>query len=91
MEHRLPLFGKLKILKAEDLIQYNRLKFAAAFFAKKLPNKFNSFFHVLHSNRRSSGSLKVPSIRKEKHRNMPEYQIASQWNAANKSHTTSNI
>ena len=49
--HTDPIFGKLNILKFDDLVDSKIYEFVSKFFLNKLPSTFNDIFIPLSSNR----------------------------------------
>ena len=58
--HTDPIFGKLNILKFDDLVDSKIYEFVSKFFLNKLPSTFNDIFIPLSSNRSKNLRYEIP-------------------------------
>ena len=74
-EHTNPIFASLKLLKIDDLMQFQILKFIFQFYEKKLPSNLGDLFQINASihcySTRQSQSLHIPKV------NTSHYGISS--------------
>ena len=76
--HTDPIFGKLNILKFDDLVDSKIYEFVSKFFLNKLPSTFNDIFIPLSSNRSKNLRYEIPiSKHLEK---FPSALFPQKWN-----------
>lgn len=63
LAHSSALFKQTKILKLDDIIKLENLKFVQKFKLNLLPNIFNNFYQYNTNNTRQFGQFKIPKYR----------------------------
>ena len=76
--HTTPLFGKLEILKLDDLYTFKTSEFVHKWISKKLPLSMNNILQPLQSSRSHSLKFKKPKLKALEH--LPAVTFPRVWN-----------